>query len=171
MRPEQTSVAGELVKRSVGIRFQTGFMQFQIRRATAADAEALTKLMHASSAYAGEYARILEGYAVTTEQIGRDVVFAADCDGCLIGFYSLVLEGSPELDLLFVADEAQGSGLGRELISHSKQVARKLGVDQVMIVSHPPSVGFYERMGATRVGTRPPKGAVSWERPILHLPT
>lgn len=140
-----------------------------LRRAVAADAAALTELMHASSAYRGDYARILEGYAVMPEQIERDLVVVAAGDA-ILGFYSLVLGDAPELDLMFVADRAQGRGLGRRLFDHMRDEARRRGLAAVTIVAHPPALPFYEQMGARRVGTKLPAGdRVTWERPILTL--
>jgi hypothetical protein len=49
--------------------------------------------------------------------------------------------------------------------------AARLGIASVRIVSHPPAVGFYERMGASRVGVRPPSGRITWCRPVLELVT
>jgi GNAT superfamily N-acetyltransferase len=125
-------------------------------------------MMHASSAYAGDYARILEGYAVTPDQIARDYVFLAE-DKAILGFYSLTLAPEPELDLLFVADRAQGRGIGRLLMDHVRATAASLSAPVLKIVSHPPALGFYETSGATRIGTKPPSGKVGWERPILEL--
>ena len=50
-----------------------------------------------------------------------------------------------------------------------REAARSQGISSVLIVSHPPSAGFYERMGAVREGTKPPSGRVTWARPILRL--
>lgn len=141
-----------------------------IRRAEPFDVDALNHLMHASSAYSGRYATILQGYAITAEQVRSDQIYLAEGDGALLGFYSLTLLPEPELDLMFVADGTQGSGLGRDLFDHMRSVAASLGLDAVKIVSHPPSVGFYERMGAVRVGTKPPTPTAAWDRPILTLP-
>jgi GNAT superfamily N-acetyltransferase len=140
-----------------------------LRRATAQDLAALNALMRASGAYHGEYAPILDGYAVTADQLARDHVVLAEHDGEPLGFYSLVTDGEPELDLMFVADAAQGLGLGAELFQHMAQVAKALGIDAVKIISNPPAAGFYERMGALRIGTRRPKGRVTWSQPILYL--
>lgn len=120
-------------------------------------------------AYRGAYAAMLEGYSLGTVQLGRDRIFVAEADGEILGFYSLIVEGEPELDLLFVSDAAQATGLGKVLFDHMRQTARDAGVASVLIVSHPPSVGFYERMGAVRTGTSPPSGRATWERPILRL--
>ncbi|MGW7169665.1 N-acetyltransferase family protein [Streptomyces sp. NPDC054884] len=140
----------------------------EIRRAVDQDAERLTAMVHASGAYQGQYAAILVGYRVGADYIARHPVFLAeDPAGRLLGFYSLVLE-PPELDLAFVADDAQGMGIGRLLIDHMIVQARAAGLAGVRVVSNPPAEAFYLRMGAERVGTVapvPPK--VAWERPDM----
>lgn len=141
-----------------------------LRRTREADLPTLNRLMQASRAYEGEYQRILDGYAVTPEQVARDHVVLADRNGEVLGFYSLITGDAPELALMFVADAGQGEGLGARLFRHMKAEARRLDIGSVRIVSHPPSVGFYERMGAVRIGIKPPSGRVTWERPALDLP-
>ncbi|WIY06836.1 GNAT family N-acetyltransferase [Amycolatopsis mongoliensis] len=141
----------------------------EILRATPAQAGALTALMHASAAYQGDYASILDGYAVTPAYIAGNPTFAAMAGDELLGFYSL-LEDPPELDILFVADAAQGLGLGARLIAHMLREARARGMRDVRVVSHPPALPFYLRMGARRTGTipaAPPK--VRWDRPELRF--
>ncbi|MEV4056353.1 GNAT family N-acetyltransferase [Amycolatopsis sp. NPDC049688] len=138
----------------------------EIRRATPAQAGALTALVRASSAYQGEYASILDGYTITPAYVETNPAFTATGDG-LLGFYALV---EAELDLLFVADEAQGLGVGARLIAHMLAEARRRGLASVRVVSHPPALAFYLRMGARRTGTipaKPPK--VRWERPELRF--
>jgi GNAT superfamily N-acetyltransferase len=142
---------------------------FTIRAAEPRDLPALNALMHASRAYQGAYYRIIENYFVTPEHLTANKIFLAERDGDLLGFYSLIVEGEPELDLMFVDDMAQGTGAGRALFDHMKRTARQNGCASVLIGSHPPSVSFYERMGAVRCGTRPPQGLVTWERPLLKL--
>ncbi|QFU15255.1 GNAT family N-acetyltransferase [Microvirga thermotolerans] len=125
--------------------------------------------MQESGAYGGAYRRILDGYEVTEEQVLRDHMVVAEREGRILGFYSLVTSGTPELDLMFVADAAQGMRLGATLFDHMRRSAAEHGLSSVTIVSHPPSAGFYERMGAVRTGTKPPSGKVTWERPVLTL--
>lgn len=138
---------------------------FKIDRATAADAAALTNLMHASSAYQGQYASILEGYVVTPDYLRQHQVLVARGPSGPVGFAALT---DAELDLLFVADEAQGTGLGARLVRHILDAARENGLSEVRVVSHPPAVKFYERMGARQIGTVPPKPPrISWSRPEL----
>ncbi|GAA2196071.1 MULTISPECIES: GNAT family N-acetyltransferase [Streptomyces] len=141
-----------------------------VRRADAQDAERLTALIHASGAYQGAYASIIDGYRVDAAYIARHTVFLSeDPGGRLLGFYSLMPDlDPPELDLAFVADDAQGRGIGRLLIDHMIRQAREAGARGVRVVSHPPAEGFYRRMGAERVGTvGPALPKVTWERPDL----
>ena len=125
--------------------------------------------MQGSRAYEGEYHRILDGYALGDEQLAHDRVFVAEADGDILGFYSLIVGDEPELDLMFVSDAAQGTGGGRVLFEHMRETAKGEGMRTVLIVSHPPSVGFYERMGAVRIGDKPPSGRIGWSRPMLRL--
>lgn len=141
-----------------------------IRRATAQDAARLSSMVQTSGAYRGMYAPMVAGYRVTPEYIRRHEVFAA-VDGAdrLLGFYALILRPA-ELDLAFVADEAQGAGIGRSLLDHMLDRARAAGLTEVRVVSHPPAERFYRRMGAERVGTAPPvPPKVTWERPELRF--
>ncbi|MFI2380255.1 GNAT family N-acetyltransferase [Streptomyces sp. NPDC018964] len=158
MKPSVTSVCGG-----------TG-----VRRAVARDARQLTRLVRGSRAYEGRYAAMVADYRVGPDYIEAHEVFAAvdtgDPAGRVLGFYSLVLV-PPELDLLFVADRAQGLGIGRLLVEHMRVRARAAGLDRVRVVSHPPAEGFYRRVGALPTGTAPANPpAVAWDRPELEFP-
>ncbi len=143
-----------------------------VRRATAGDARRLTRLVRTSRAYEGPYAPMVAGYRVGPDYIEAHRVFvAADRDDDrVLGFYALTLQ-PPELDLMFVADEAQGLGIGRLLIGHLREEAGRAGLTGIRIVAHPPAEGFYRSVGAEPTGTvraNPP--AVLWDRPEFLLP-
>lgn len=144
----------------------------RVRRAVAGDARRLTRLVRTSRAYEGPYAHMVEGYSVGPDYIEAHAVHVAvDDAGRVLGFYALVLS-PPELDLMFVADGSQGRGIGRLLIGHLREQARRAGLAAVRVVAHPPAEGFYRGVGARRTGTveaRPP--AVMWDRPELVLMT
>lgn len=143
-----------------------------VRRATARDAKRLTRLVRSSRAYEGPYAPMVAGYRVGPDYIETHRVFAAVSpdDDRLLGFYSLVLD-PPELDLMFVADSAQGLGIGRLLVAHMLCEAREAGMSEVRVVSHPPAEGFYLSVGGRRTGTEPANPpAVMWDRPELIIP-
>ncbi|WP_030328889.1 GNAT family N-acetyltransferase [Streptomyces sp. NRRL B-1381] len=142
-----------------------------VRRAAAGDAGRLTRVVRTSRAYEGPYASMVEGYRVGPDYIEAHRVFVAadDTTDRVLGFYALVLD-PPELDLMFVADEAQGRGIGRLLAAHLHEEARAAGLAGVRIVSHPPAEGFYRSIGAEPVGTvRADPPAVRWDRPELLL--
>ncbi|MFE1170999.1 GNAT family N-acetyltransferase [Streptomyces sp. NPDC058773] len=150
-----------------------------IRRAEARDASRLTRLVRRSRAYEGRYSPMVEGYRVGPDYIEAHRVFVAVEDGGgsagpgegeagrVLGFYALMVEAA-ELDLMFVADQAQGYGIGRRLVEHMRDEARRAGLDSVRVVSHPPAEGFYRSVGARSVGTVPAyPPAVMWDRPEL----
>lgn len=142
-----------------------------VRRAAAGDARRLTRLVRTSGAYEGPYASMVEGYRVGPDYIETHRVFVAQevATGRILGFYALLLD-PPELDLMFVADSAQGLGIGRLLATHLREEARSAGLTGVRIVSHPPAEGFYRSIGAEPVGTvRADPPAVLWDRPELLL--
>lgn len=160
MRSSVTSSRGRAPRRSV-----------RIRRATVRDAKRLTRLVRSSRAYEGPYAPMVDGYRVGPDYIEAHQVFVAveEESERLLGFYALILD-PPELDLMFVADDAQGAGVGRLLVGHLREEARSGGLTGVRIVSHPPSEGFYRSVGAQRTGTvRAAPPAVMWDRPELLL--
>ncbi|MFE7750545.1 GNAT family N-acetyltransferase [Streptomyces sp. NPDC057428] len=144
--------------------------EVRIRRAVARDARRLTRLVTSSRAYEGPYAPMVAGYKVGPDYIEAHAVHVAvDEDDRVLGFYSLILS-PPELDLMFVADEAQGRGIGRFMAGHLCDEARRAGLSDVRVVAHPPAEGFYRSVGAERTGTvaaRPP--AVMWDRPDMVL--
>ena len=143
--------------------------QIEITRATTDQASTLTKLMHESSAYQGDYASILDGYEVTPHYIETNSTFVAKSGDDILGFYALLID-PPELDLLFVADLAQGLGIGARLITHLLAEARTRGIETIRVVAHPPASPFYVRMGALRIGSIPPSPPkITWERPELRF--
>ncbi|MFE5242520.1 MULTISPECIES: GNAT family N-acetyltransferase [unclassified Streptomyces] len=143
--------------------------EIRIRRAVARDAKRLTRLVTSSRAYEGHYAPMVAGYRIGPDYIETHTVHVAADDERVLGFYALILS-PPELDLMFVADHAQGRGIGRLLIGHLRGEAHRAGLDAVRVVAHPPSEGFYRSVGAERTGVvraRPP--AVMWDRPEFTL--
>ncbi|MFB6531498.1 MULTISPECIES: GNAT family N-acetyltransferase [unclassified Streptomyces] len=142
--------------------------EFTVRRAVADDSKRLTRLVRSSRAYRGDYASMVEGYQVGGAYIEHHPVFVAvDASDRVLGFYALLVDDA-ELDLAFVADSAQGLGIGRLLMEHMTGQARAAGLEAVRVVAHPPAEEFYLRTGAVRTGAVPPAGRIHWERPELR---
>ncbi len=126
----------------------------------------LNSILRASDAYGGPYRAMVEQLVV---EPGDLAVVRLHEQGGVRGFYRLVLEaGRAELDLMFVANGFTRRGIGRLLFDDMAQQARANGCASVRIVSHPPAAGFYERMGAKRIGIQPPGGRATWERPVFE---
>ena len=140
-----------------------------IREARTEDCEALTALMLRSRAYDGRYRRIIENYPVTREMTEKGEVWVCESGGSIVGFYRLNRQEA-DLDLMFIDDAAQGSGLGRAIFEHMMSFAAESGLSEVQIVAHPPAADFYRRMGAVDVGISKASAPAGWDRPILKLP-
>ena len=87
--------------------------------------------MKSVRAYHGAYGAILENYALDDEQLQRDLNFLAEADDEILGFYSVIVEGEPELDLMFVADGAQGTASARARQGETVHVNLQLAVASV----------------------------------------
>lgn len=78
--------------------------------------------------------------------------------------YSGVYEG--KLEMLFVAPEARGSGVGRLLVAHAIELGGATQVD--VNEQNEQAVGFYLKMGFTVMGRSPLDGQGK-PYPLLHM--
>ncbi|TDC50073.1 N-acetyltransferase [Jiangella ureilytica] len=153
----------------------TSTLQVEIAAATVAETEELTAMVRTARAYDGAYRVMVANQTIDAAYIGRHLTRVAHGpDGRILGFASLQVPGrggpgEGELDFMFVADDAQGLGIGRLLIDDVVAHARAQGLVRVHIVSHPPSAGFYRRCGARDVAVIAPYGRIGWSRPHLVL--
>ena len=86
--------------------------------------------------------------------IAENMTYCAKEDGAIIGFYLLTTESDGmHLDHLWILPRAIGRGVGRALFQHAVELAKKLGHHEIKIEADPNAAGFYERMGAKRIGT------------------
>nr|WP_298690298.1 GNAT family N-acetyltransferase [uncultured Dongia sp.] len=60
-----------------------------------------------------------------------------------------------DITLLFIAPENLRRGIGRALYEKAIDLARQLGVRELLIDSDPQAAAFYASMGATRIGAEP----------------
>jgi RimJ/RimL family protein N-acetyltransferase len=148
-------------------------MNFTIRPAEPADAEALTRLAEAVSSEP-------EGWLISTNGEWRSVgderrylkalrryphaaVFVAERDdGLLVGRLSVARDQHPAsshvADLgLMVAHDARGQGIGSELLAAAVEWARGAGVRKLELHVFPwnePALRLYEKFGFEREGYR-----------------
>ncbi len=129
----------------------------EILRARPEDAAELTEIAMLGKAHWGYPQRWMDLWRVTLtmepETIRKQEVYVAVQDGRQVGFYALI--GRPpalDLDQLWIRPEWIGKGIGRALVTHALERAALLGAEQVNVQAEPHAEGFYQRMGARRVG-------------------
>lgn len=131
----------------------------QIVPAKPEDAATLTAIAFAAKRHWGYPDRWIENWrdmlTVTPEFISGHETFSAVIGGKSVGFYALGQKNS-KLDLvhLWVLPDWMGRGIGRLLFGHAVQRAKALGFRELEIESDPNAEGFYQHLGAQRVGVR-----------------
>jgi GNAT superfamily N-acetyltransferase len=145
-----------------------------IRNAKTSEAEPLSRLALRSKAYWGYDAAFLEAcreeLTVTTEMIIADEVRVATRAGVLQGLYRLSASGrDASVELLYVAPEAIGTGVGRQLWEDLIVHAAVDGATRLLIEADPHAETFYVRMGAVRTGSCPSGSIPDRMLPLLEL--
>ena len=122
------------------------------------EAEDLTAIAFAAKRHLGYPERWIELWrpllTVTPAFITAHETFVAREGDRIVGFAALSREvGMLFLEDLWVLPGEMGRGIGRALFRRAQQRARVLGFETIEIEADPNATEFYERMGATRVGT------------------
>jgi GNAT superfamily N-acetyltransferase len=130
----------------------------EIVRATPADASRLTEIAFAAKRHWGYPERWIQTWrdilTMRPEFIGANVAYCAMEDGGSVGFYLLTTENDGmHLDHLWILPRAMGRGIGRALFEHAVEEGKRRGFQTIKIEADPNAEGFYQRMGAKRVGT------------------
>ena len=128
-----------------------------IRRATPEEAEELTRIAHEAKQHWGYPEHWMQRWdadlTISPEFIVANHVYVREDGERLSGFYALtVKDQKAELEHLWVAPDLIGTGVGKELFLAAMQKAAELKLDTVEISSDPNAEGFYQKMGAYRVG-------------------
>jgi GNAT superfamily N-acetyltransferase len=63
-----------------------------------------------------------------------------------------VIDDKAELEHMWVQTAYIGTGIGKDLFLDAMERAAKMNVSEVELSADPNAAGFYERMGATRIG-------------------
>lgn len=140
-------------------------------------ADELSRVAQAAKAHWGYPAAWMEAWraalTLTPEFLRQHETFLARRDGAVCGFAALVPEGGRLwLEHLWVVPAAMGLGVGRTLFLEALRRAAARGFVTLEIESDPHAAGFYEHLGAVRVGTRPSAVAsVPRELPLLRCAT
>jgi GNAT superfamily N-acetyltransferase len=128
-----------------------------LRHASPEEAPALTRIAHDAKRYWGYPEHWInhwqEDLTVSSDFVDNNHVYVAERENILMGFYALIIrEGKAQLEHMWVAPEHIGAGVGKELFIHAMQSAAGQNVSEVEISSDPNAEGFYQKMGAHRIG-------------------
>jgi GNAT superfamily N-acetyltransferase len=147
----------------------------RIRQARPNEADALTALAGRSKAHWGYDTAFMElvrdAMTLRPEDVDRHEVWVLEsASGDPIGYHRVIPGDPAELEDLWVEPSAIGSGGGRRLFEHALEVARSGGASALEIDADPHAVGFYERMGAVRIGETASKLIPGRLLPRLRMP-
>jgi ribosomal protein S18 acetylase RimI-like enzyme len=128
-----------------------------IRRAVPNEASTLTKIALAAKAHWGYPERWIEIWkpqlTFSPDYFEANESWVAEMHHVPIGFYTLQeKDGSAWIEDLWVHPEWIGKGVGKQLFEHALASARARGFKSLRLEADPNAIGFYERMGMSRVG-------------------
>jgi len=128
-----------------------------IRRASPEEADVLTTIALNAKRHWGYPEHWIKHWqddlTISPDYIATNQVFLAEKDDQILGFYALKIgDKKAELDHMWVAPEHIGSGVGKQLFIHAMQSSARRNVSEIEILSDPNAEGFYQKMGAHRVG-------------------
>jgi N-acetylglutamate synthase-like GNAT family acetyltransferase len=131
-----------------------------IRRATADDADALSDLAHRAKAHWGYPAAWMREWdaqlTIIPGYLEMHDVWVSDEDGAIVGMCALEdRKDHWNMEHVWVDPAAHGRGVGRALVMHALDEARRRHAGVVELLSDPYATGFYERLGARRAGEVP----------------
>ncbi len=124
-----------------------------IVKAHVSDANILTEIAFKSKAFWGYAANDLESWkpdlTVSEKMIDELFVYQFLFDDTTVGFYMLnpPKEKAIELEMLFVLPDFIGKGIGKQLLVHAIQKAKKLKAKYITVVSDPNAAAFYQWQG------------------------
>ena len=148
-----------------------------IRPARIEEAPALSQLCFRSKAVWG-YDEAFMALARGVLQVGAEQIAAGDvwvataADRSVAGVVALGPAEQPntlDLDKLFVEPKWIRTGVGRMLMAHAIDEARRRGAKRLTILADPNAAGFYERNGARWIGEAPSDAIPGRSVPLYEI--
>lgn len=131
--------------------------QPNIRRARKEEAAALSGLALESKQHWGYSLLDIERWRadlrISSDDIESRPTFVAEVDDAIVGFYSLVPAAQAwVLEHFWVSPSYNRRGIGRALLAHASDTARRAGASSIAIDADPNAEPFYVACGAIRIG-------------------
>jgi len=134
-------------------------MRLKIRRANPNESEILTALAHAAKRHWRYPENWIEAWkaelTITQDFIADNEVFVAIVEGEIAGCCALVVNTIAELEHMWIDPQLMGNGVGRALFEHATRRAQALGFRSLELSADPNAEGFYQHMGALKIGDMP----------------
>ena len=132
-------------------------ISLEIQRAIPDQSKALTQIAFAAKRHWGYPEHWIQLWApiltITPEFIEQYETYVAFLEDELVGFCAIsLIDEKASMEHLWVLPKHMGKGVGRELFDHTLTRCRELGARVLEIESDPNARGFYEHMGATKIG-------------------
>ncbi|HMJ26938.1 MAG TPA: GNAT family N-acetyltransferase [Pyrinomonadaceae bacterium] len=132
-------------------------MDIEIRRARPDEASVLTEIAHAAKRHWGYPENWIQQWqadlTITPEFIARNEMYVAMKGAEIAGCGAISFnEAAAELEHMWIRPEHMGAGIGRALFNHIRERATSLKLPALEFSADPNAEGFYERMGARRIG-------------------
>ncbi len=142
------------------------------KKATPDQADALTKLAICSKKHWGYDEEILDQMkdylSVPVTRIENEIVYTMYKDDDLIGFFSLTHQDRKEcLEDFFLLPNYIGKGYGKKMWRYMLEVAANNFIMNIHFESEPLAEGFYEKMGAVKIGERVSHVSENRKLPIM----
>ena len=133
--------------------------QIEIRYAVPNEAEALSQIAIKAKAHWGYPENLMQAWApeltFSHEYFIENESWVAVMDNRPVAFYTLQDKaGTAWIENLWVLPEYIGKGVGRRLFLHALARARELGYKTLQLEADPNALGFYEKMGMSKIGER-----------------
>lgn len=130
-----------------------------IRRVNPEEADTLTHIALSAKCHWRYPERWMEIWrpqlTFSPEYFNENESWVAEVDNQLIAFYTLQdKDGNAWIENLWVLPEYMGQGIGKLLFLHAMSRSRELGYGILQLEADPNAVGFYEKMGMSKIGER-----------------
>nr|WP_221434226.1 GNAT family N-acetyltransferase [Geomicrobium halophilum] len=134
----------------------------------------LSDLAYKSKAYWGYTDDFMEickkELIVTKDEIKNNPVYLMERDHKIIAYYSFAFTSDPvQLKALFLDPDYIGHGLGKMIWKDILMKAKELNIIEFTIESDPHAEGFYQRMGAERIGDVPSTAFLHRKLPLMKV--
>ncbi len=131
----------------------------KIRRAVPDEAGTLSQIALSAKHHWGYPERWMKIWkpqlTFSPEYFEENESWVAEMDNRPIAFYTLQeKDGVAWIENLWALPEYIGQGVGKRLFLHAKSRSRKLGYKTLKLEADPNAVGFYEKMGMSKIGER-----------------